>query len=112
MINISEAAAQEIKRLQKTQKQPDSYLRLTVKDGGCSGLYYVLEFHPNSDADESIYQSNNIFVIIDSHSLKYLNGVNIDYTEDLMGGSFQFNNPHATSVCGCGNSFATDDELA
>ena len=111
MINISKAAAQEIKRLQRTQKQPDSRLRLKVKDGGCSGLYYLLEFDHNSDADELIYESNGIAVIIDSCSLKCLSGVKIDYTEDLMGGSFQFNNPHATSVCGCGNSFATDDGL-
>ena len=108
MIKISKAAAQEIRRLQKTQNQTDTYLRLKVQKGGCSGLYYLFEFDPKPGADECICESEDISLVIDSQSFSYVSEINIDYAEDLMGGGFQFSNPQATSTCGCGNSFSTE----
>lgn len=110
MIFVSQTAAKEIKRIQLSRQQPDSQLRLSVKSGGCSGLFYVLnlEYQPNleqtSQADH-IYQSNGIEVIVDQETFFYVQGLQLDYSEDLMGGGFRFQNPNAVNNCGCGLSF-------
>ena len=113
MIHFSEAAANEIKRLQSSRQKPDSKFRLGVKNGGCSGLFYTLELSegetPQSSNDSDRYfESNGISVVIDALSYKYLKGLKLDYSEDLMGGSFRFHNPNAFATCGCGQSFSVD----
>jgi iron-sulfur cluster assembly protein len=115
MIQLSHAAANEIGRLKS--KQPSNVLfRLAVKPGACSGLYYDMSFEEaiqsdegveRSPAAEHVFNSQGIQVVIDAQSLKYLQGLTLDYSEDLMGGGFRFYNPLATATCGCGNSFST-----
>lgn len=106
MIQISEAAQQEIKRIQKTREQSDCYLRLGVKEGGCSGLYYTLDWETEIKSSDRAYPQNDFSVIIDEHSLPYLHQLSLDYTEDLMGGGFRFQNPQAINSCSCGISFS------
>jgi iron-sulfur cluster assembly protein len=106
-IQISPAAAQEIKRLQTSRQQIDNYLRLGVKQGGCSGFVYTLDLERDFDRNvASSYQSNGIDIIIDRQSELLLQNLNLDYSEDLMGGAFRFQNPKATTTCSCGQSFA------
>lgn len=105
MIQISEAAQQEIRRIQRTRNQLDSYLRLGVKEGGCSGLYYTLDWEPEIKSSDRVYSQQDFAVIIDEASLPYLNQLTLDYTEDLMGGGFRFKNPQALQSCSCGISF-------
>ena len=109
-IEISQAAAREINRIKLARNQPDSQLRLKVKPGGCSGLFYCLELESKSierlEDEEHYFESHKIAIVIDSHSYSYLNGIKLDYAEDLMGGGFRFQNPHANKVCGCGISFS------
>jgi len=105
MIQISEAAQQEIRRIQRTRNQLDSYLRLGVKEGGCSGLYYTLDWDPQIQSSDCVYSQKDFSVIIDEASLPYLNQLTLDYTEDLMGGGFRFKNPQALQSCSCGISF-------
>jgi iron-sulfur cluster assembly protein len=113
MINLSPAAINEISRLKS--KQPSNVLfRLRVKSGGCADWFYDLAFDTTvkSDSDrleqstDQIVELHDIRVVIDPETLKYINGLSIDYSEDLMGGAFRFNNPQATSTCSCGNSFS------
>lgn len=106
MIQISEAAQQEIKRMQKTREKEDSYLRLGVEEGGCSGLYYTLNWEEEIKSTDRVYPQNDFSVIIDEKSLPYLHQLALDYTEDLMGGGFRFKNPQAMNPCSCGLSFA------
>ncbi|MBZ8178833.1 HesB/IscA family protein [Oscillatoria salina] len=106
MINLSKAAANEIRRLQATRQKLDSQLRLKVEAGGCSGLFYLLEFDETPPVKEIVCNSNGISIVVDAESYKFLEGLNIDYSEDLMGGGFRFHNPNATNTCSCGNSFA------
>lgn len=106
MIHLSQAAAGEIGRLQLKQ-QPNSLLRLTVKEGGCSGWFYDMSFDKTIKSDDRLFEVNGIKVIIDTASFVYLNGLALDYSEDLMGGGFRFHNPQAIASCGCGNSFST-----
>ena len=113
MIHISKNAAQEIRRIQLSHQKPDSTLRLTVKEGGCSGLFYSFQLEPysieeNSPTQETQlhFESNGISIVIDKQSYVYLEGIKLDYAEDLMGGGFRFQNPNVSSSCGCGISFS------
>ena len=112
MIHISKNAAQEIKRIQLSQQKPDSTFRLTVKEGGCSGLFYAFQLESGSLEDSSPtqetqlhFESNGIAIVVDQKSYVYLEGIKLDYSEDLMGGGFRFQNPNVSSSCGCGISF-------
>lgn len=106
MISISKIAAQEIKRLQSTRQKVNSNLRLKVLLGGCLDFYYLLEFDQGVDGTDFQYESSNITIVVDAQSQKYFESLTIDYSEDLMGGGFMFQNPNASSTCDCGHSFA------
>lgn len=110
MVHLSLAAATEIKRLSSKQHQPNMFFRLQVKDGGCSGLFYDMTFAETVNLGDRVYDSKGIQVVVDTESLNYLNGLTLDYSEDLMGGGFRFHNPQAKASCGCGNSFSTTSD--
>ncbi len=104
MIQLSPAAANEIKRLKL--KQPQNVLfRLAIKPGGCSGWFYDMSFDETVKVSDRIFDLNGIQLVVDAESLKYIDGLTVDYSEDLMGGGFRFQNPQANAICGCGNSF-------
>jgi iron-sulfur cluster assembly accessory protein len=105
MLQITPNAVQEIKRIQQSRQVPDSYLRLHVAQGGCLDLIYqfALETEP-TDSDQQV-NLHNINILIDSADRDYLEDLNIDYSEDLMGGGFRFTNPTADKTCNCGQSF-------
>ncbi|MFK0731645.1 MAG: iron-sulfur cluster assembly accessory protein [Gloeotrichia echinulata IR180] len=108
MIHLSPAAASEIGRL-KLKQQNKVVFRLAVKPGGCSGWFYDMSFEQSenvSDVSLRIFDVNGIQVAIDAESIDLVNGLKVDYSEDLMGGGFRFDNPQAIATCGCGNSFA------
>jgi iron-sulfur cluster assembly protein len=105
MIQFSPSAIGEIKRLQTRQQQTAGFLRLAVDTGGCSGLIYKLEFTPTAQASDQQFQQQDLQVLVDPQSLTYLQGLTLDYSEDLMGGGFRFYNPQAQQICGCGQSF-------
>lgn len=107
MIELTAAAAQEIKRLQNSRQQNETYFRIRIKTGGCSGLYYDLELSEQPKTNDHIYESQSITILVDEMSHYYLQNLKIDYAEDLMGGGFRFHNSKALSSCGCGLSFET-----
>ena len=108
-INLSETAAREIKTIITQQGLPDTEtkLRVGVKGGGCSGFSYMLDLteEPAAEGDE-VLESNGIKILVDMKSYLYLNGVEIDFKDEVMGRGFVFKNPNATSSCGCGSSFS------
>jgi len=106
MISLSRTAVGEIERLKLKQQAMDISLRLQVLPGGCSGLSYQVRFDQQTQPDDHIYESHGVQIVVDSYSLNYLDGLTLDYSEDLMGGAFRFHNPNAIQTCGCGNSFA------
>lgn len=107
-ISLSEKAAGEIKSIMKEQGLDDgkTRLRVGVKGGGCSGFSYMLDLteEAKGDSDEEV-DSNGIKILVDMKSYLYLNGVEIDFKDEVMGRGFVFKNPNATSTCGCGSSF-------
>ncbi len=109
MIHLSPAAISEIGRLQSKQ-QPNVRLRLTVKPGGCSGWFYDMSFDTAIKPEDQIFDLNGIPVIIDMLSLNLVENLTVDYSEDLMGGAFRFQNPLAIANCSCGNSFSIKRE--
>ncbi len=108
MIEISATAAAEIRRLKSKQKSSPVFFRFEVKSGGCSGWFYDMTFDANVKESDRVYDCNGIQLIVDASSSEYINGLKLDYSEDLMGGGFRFHNPQAISHCGCGNSFAIE----
>lgn len=115
MIEISPTAIKEIKRLQTNRENSVRSLRLAVRSGGCSGLFYDLKFEDleatsreenSSSAGDRSVEIDGIVLKIDVESWQYIEHLKLDYSEDLMGGGFRFNNPQIKSSCGCGISFS------
>jgi iron-sulfur cluster assembly protein len=108
-ISLTESAASAVKRFITEQNLPteQTRLRVGVKGGGCSGFGYTLDLTEDAktEADEEI-DSHGVKILVDMKSYLYLNGVEIDYRDEVMGSGFVFKNPNATSSCGCGSSFS------
>lgn len=105
MVYLSKSAVGEIKRLRNKHHSPKALFRLSIQSSGCSGLSYQLEFDETVSPEDQVYTCDDIQVVVDTQNLKYIHGLTLDYSEDLMGGGFRFHNPNATQNCGCGNSF-------
>lgn len=106
MIHLSQAAIDEISRLKSRNPNPNATFRLGVQPGGCSDFYYTLEFSETSTPEDHRWTCDGVPVIVNAKSIDYLQGLTLDYSEDLMGGGFRFYNPNAAQSCGCGNSFS------
>ena len=106
VITLSDAALKEVKRLINVQGIEDGGLRLGVKGGGCSGLSYTINFDEKIGQYDQVYEFDGVKVIVDANSAIYLQGTQLDFQKDLMGGNFKFVNPNANKTCGCGESFS------
>tara|TARA_B100000700_G_C14450771_1_gene581507 strand:- start:11 stop:352 length:342 start_codon:yes stop_codon:yes gene_type:complete len=100
-INFTPTALEQIKKI-ILENKPNKYFRITVQGGGCSGFKYKFSFDSKKDKDDLIFEN----VIIDTSSLKVIEGSTIDYKNEMIGNSFVINNPQASSSCGCGLSFS------
>lgn len=105
MVNVTPAAAEEIKRLVEKQNEPEVGLRMAVKGGGCSGLSYALGFDKKQEGD-SVFEAAGVKVFVDPKSHLYLDGTTLDFVDGLEGRGFKFVNPNAQKSCGCGESFS------
>lgn len=105
-LEITEAAARKAKRLLAASEQPDAALRVAVRNGGCSGMRYELLFDREQRADDAELTFDGLRVVVDAESAPYLEGVRIDYSDDLNDAGFRVENPRASETCGCGESFS------
>jgi iron-sulfur cluster assembly protein len=80
-------------------------IRLGVRTSGCSGMAYVLEFADVLEADDRVFESGGVKIVVDPKSLLYLDGTELDYVKEGLGEGFKFTNPNAKGTCGCGESF-------
>ncbi len=103
MISITLNAAAEIHRL-KTPR-PNTNLYLTLGTGSCEQFYYALNLVEQWPEAVVVYAIENLTIGIDQQFINFLDTIQIDFAQDLMGGGFRFNNPQALKVCGCGNAF-------
>lgn len=105
-IKLTDGAVEEIKRLMsQPNHNPDQYLRVGVKGGGCAGMTYVLGFDDRED-DDTLYTISDIPVILKTAHGIYLHGIEVDFQSGLNARGFVFNNPNASDTCGCGTSFS------
>jgi iron-sulfur cluster assembly protein len=107
MITVSEEAKQHAIDLMKADNKPaDTFIRVGVEGGGCSGLSYKLEFDNVMKEGDQVFEDKGIKVVVDRKSFLYLVGTELQYTGGLNGKGFVFNNPNASRTCGCGESFS------
>ena len=111
-ILITETAMEKLARLCKEQGE-EKVLRVGVRSGGCSGMSYTMDFVGASEIqqEDEIYDylspdGDSFRVICDPKSLLYIYGMQLDFSNELIGGGFNFTNPNASQTCGCGSSFA------
>lgn len=103
---LTDAAAKRISKILSSEPAGTA-LRVSVEGGGCSGFQYRYDLvKEDATDDDTVLQRDGAIVLIDSISLEYMDGSEIDFVDDLIGQSFQVKNPHATASCGCGTSFS------
>jgi iron-sulfur cluster assembly protein len=105
-LGLTESAVAQIKKLVTRDPRAGGGLRIAVKDGGCSGYSYKLEFDNQRRVDDLVLDRDGVTLYIDKGSAPYLAGTVIDFVDGLYGGGFKFTNPNAIATCGCGTSFS------
>ncbi len=105
MIEITEPARSAIKTAIDGAGQPVAGLRVMVQGGGCAGLKYGMALELEQQPDDAIVQAGEVTILIDPESQAHLSGTTIDFVTGLEGSGFVFENPNASSSCGCGKSF-------
>lgn len=103
-ITVTEAAASRARSFMENRGSGVG-LRLGVKTTGCSGLAYVLEFVDELKVEDKVFEDKGVKIIIDTKSLSYLDGTELDFAKEGLNEGFQFNNPNVNGECGCGESF-------
>ncbi len=107
MISVSETAKEKLMSLMtEGNHKVDSYLRVGVEGGGCSGLSYKMDFDAERRDGDQLFEDKGVKILVDKKSFLYLVGTVLEYSGGLNGKGFSFNNPNATRTCGCGESFA------
>ncbi len=104
-IEITEAAAEQIKALLAKRDKPSEGVRVGVRKGGCSGLAYTIEYADDVKKFEDVVEDKGVKVIIDPKAALYLIGTRMDFVEEKMKSGFVFVNPNEKGRCGCGESF-------
>lgn len=105
LIQVTPEALEELRRLRAEASEEVDGIRLGVKGGGCSGFSYLLEFSRQRDRDR-VLEIEGVRFLMDPKSAIYLKGIQLDYRKGLKGRGFVFQNPNASSTCGCGESFS------
>jgi iron-sulfur cluster assembly protein len=105
-ILLTEAALKHVLALRERQGK-DLFLRVGVRQGGCSGMSYMMDFEDPSKVRENdqVFDYDGFKIVCDPKSMLYLYGLVLDYSDAMIGGGFQFTNPNAAQSCGCGKSF-------
>jgi iron-sulfur cluster assembly protein len=104
-VTLTENAAKHVARYLQKRGQGIG-LRLGVRTSGCSGVAYKLEFADVAAPDDMEFESHGVKVLVDTKSLPYLDGTELDYTREGLSEGFKFNNPNVKDACGCGESFS------
>ncbi|MGC3962837.1 MAG: iron-sulfur cluster assembly protein IscA [Rhodocyclaceae bacterium] len=103
-ITLSESAARHVNK-SLLKRGHGIGLRLLVNTSGCSGLAYAIEYADTVRDDDHVFESQGIQVLVDPKSLSFVDGTELDFVREGLNEGFRFNNPHAASHCGCGQSF-------
>jgi iron-sulfur cluster assembly protein/iron-sulfur cluster insertion protein len=106
MIALTDAASSKVKELLDAEGNPQMFLRVAVRPGGCSGMSYEMFFDSDLASDDVKAEFGPVKVVVDPASEQYLTGATLDFKDGLQGAGFSINNPNVTRTCGCGQSFS------
>jgi iron-sulfur cluster assembly protein len=102
VVTLTDAAAARVKELIANGEKP--YLRVGVKNGGCAGQEYVLEYAAAPEPLDEVVEDKGVSIVVDSKAVLFLIGAEIDYEVSRLAARFTFKNPNETDACGCGES--------
>jgi iron-sulfur cluster assembly protein len=105
MVTLTDKAAEKVKEFMNGEAAEQG-LRVAIRGGGCSGFQYALAFDQQRDGDE-VFEHEGIKLLVDTESIGFVNGSEVDYVEGLQGAGFAVNHPNVVAACGCGQSFRT-----
>ncbi len=106
VMRLTDAAAERIKAVMAKAERPIVAVRVGVKNGGCAGMSYTLDYAEAIGPYDEVIEDKGIKIIIDPKALMFLFGTEMDFRTDKIGSGFTFNNPNQTGACGCGESVA------
>src|SRR5580693_8652656 len=104
VMRLTEAAAERIKTVMAKADRPITAVRVGVKNGGCAGMAYTMEYAETVNPLDEIIEDRGVRILIDPKAVLFLLGTEMDYKIDKLSAQFIFNNPNQTSACGCGES--------
>ena len=104
VMRLTDAAAERVRTIMARSDKPVAGLRVGVKNGGCAGMEYTMEFAAEPGRFDEVVEDKGVKVLIDPKAIMYLLGTEMDFKTDKMTAQFVFNNPNQTSACGCGES--------
>ena len=104
LMRLSDAAASRIKEIMAKAERPFAGVRVGVKNGGCAGMSYTLEYAESANPTDEVIEDKGVKIMIDPKAVMFLLGTEMDYKKDKLSAQFVFNNPNQTSACGCGES--------
>jgi iron-sulfur cluster assembly protein len=105
-MRLTDAAADRIRHLTERAEKPIAGLRVGVKNGGCAGMSYTVEYADEIKKSDEIVEDKGVKVLVDPKAVLFLLGTEMDFKVDKMAATFIFKNPNQTSACGCGESVA------
>jgi len=106
VMRLTDAAATRIKDILGKAEQPIAGVRIGVKNGGCAGMSYTMEYAENVRPLDEVVEDKGVKLLIDPKAVMFLLGTEMDFKADKLTAGFVFNNPNQTSACGCGESVA------
>jgi iron-sulfur cluster assembly protein len=104
VMRLTDAAADRIKAVMAKAERPIAAVRVGVKNGGCAGMAYTMEYADKIEPLDEIIEEKGVRILIDPKAVLFLLGTEMDYRVDKLSAQFVFNNPNQTSACGCGES--------
>jgi len=116
VMRLTEAAAERIKAVMAKADRPIAAVRVGVKNGGCAGMSYYMEYAEKIDPLDEVIEEKGVRILVDPKAVLFLLGTEMDYKVEKLAAQFVFNNPNQTAACGCGESVqiepATDASAA
>ncbi len=103
-MRLTEAAAERIKAVMAKADRPIAAVRVGVKNGGCAGMSYYMEYAENIDPRDEVIEDKGVRILVDPKAVLFLLGTEMDYRVEKLSAQFVFNNPNQTAACGCGES--------
>ena len=111
MLTVTENAISKIVEVIQEEGNPELKLRMYVQGGGCSGMSYGFTLDEVQNEDDWVIPAGSASILVDSMSMQYISGAEVDFKDDLSGSQFTINNPNAQTTCGCGSSFQPDYDM-